>query len=87
MFRFTIRDLLWLTTVVALCCALGVSVLSAAHWRSESASYRTQAENRLMQFQILFDEWQRQKPKTIKHTHKGKYIIEPEDGPPITLRP
>jgi len=85
--RFTIRDLFWLTTVVAMGCSLGLSALCAAHWRSEAASYRNQAEYRLLQFQVLFDEWQRQKPKTIKHTKKGKYVITPDDGPPITLKP
>jgi hypothetical protein len=85
--RFTIRDLFWLTIVVAMGCTFGLSGWCAAHWRSEAASYRNLAEYRLTQFQALFDEWQRQKPMTIKHTHKGKYVIETDDGPPITLKP
>jgi len=85
--RFTIRDMLWLTAVVAMACALGLSALYAAHWRDEAASYRKLAEDRQEQLALLFDEWQRQKPKTIKHTDEGKYIIKPEDGPPVTIKP
>jgi hypothetical protein len=87
MLRFTIRDLLWLMVVVGLACALGLSIAYASRCRAEAASYRTLADHRLIQFQTLFDEWQRQKPKTIKHTNEGKYIFKPEDGPPITLKP
>ena len=87
MFRFTIRDLLWLMVVVGLSCALVLSAYNAALWRSEAASYQAQSENRLMQFQMLYAEWQRQKPKTIKHTDKGKYIITTEEGKTILLKP
>jgi hypothetical protein len=86
-FRFTTRDLLWLTAVVAMGCALGLTTLYAARVRAEAASYRRLAEDRKEQFDLIFAEWQRQKPKTIKHTNEGKYIITPESGPPITLKP
>lgn len=86
-FRFAIRDLMWLTALVAMGCALGLSALYATRLRAEAASYRRLAEDRKGQFDLIFDEWQRQKPKTIKHTDEGKYIITPEDGPPITLKP
>ncbi len=87
MFRFTIRDVLWLTALVAVSCALGLSVLYAARCKREAESYRQLAENRREQLAIIFDEWQRQKPTTIKRTDKGKYIISPENGPPLTIKP
>jgi hypothetical protein len=87
MLRFTIRDLLWLMVVVGLLCALGLSTLYASRCRSEAASYRQLAENRKEQLRLMFDEWQRQKPKSIKHTDEGKYIIKPEDGPSLTIKP
>jgi hypothetical protein len=73
--------------VVALGCALGLSSLHAARCRADAVSYRRLAEDRKGQLELIFDEWQRQKPKTIKHTDEGKYIIKPEDGPPITVKP
>jgi hypothetical protein len=87
MLRFTTRDLLWLTLVAGMGCALGLSALYGAHWRNEAITNRRLADDRQSQLEVIFNEWQRQKPLTIKHTSEGKYIIKSEAGPPITIKP
>jgi hypothetical protein len=72
---------------VGLACALGLSSLYAARCRADAASYRRLAEDRKEQLEVIFDEWQRQKPKTIKHTNEGKYMIKRENEPPVTIKP
>jgi hypothetical protein len=45
MLRFTIRDVLWLTVVVALGLVLMAEYRSAAKWRTEAQQWRSRAES------------------------------------------
>jgi hypothetical protein len=52
--RFSIRDLLWATLVVAMGLGWWNEHKSAAHWRTESE--RVSAENAAM-FKVIEDNW------------------------------
>jgi hypothetical protein len=68
-------------------CSRHFGIVRCALAGDEAARYRALSDYRLQQFEFLFDEWQKQKPKTIKHTHTGKYIIDMDDGRAVTLKP
>jgi hypothetical protein len=45
MFRFTIRDVLWLMIVVGLLISLGWQYTAAAQWRSQSQQWESRANS------------------------------------------
>jgi len=70
MFRFTIRDLLWLMVVVGLACGWAVYAIRTGHEREQIAELR--AQNVFMR-QFIASEYD-----SVQLDTKGGWIVEPK---------
>jgi len=71
MFRFTIRDVLWLTVVAAIGLAMGVTIRAE---RAQSARLRLEALKYKEQLRMLADEWEKQMPETAERAKSVKLL-------------
>ena len=87
MFRFTIRDVLWLMAVTGLAVALLVERNQNAPLRHELSVSTEQAAKHERLFIRLATEWELQKPQTMRRKEDGAVTVKTAFGTTLTLRP